>query len=166
VNHRDYFLQAFDKWMEGKDLGGALLDVGARDTCLKQDFEDRGFIWNAVDPFPQSPEIRTGYMEALPYPDKAFDIVVCVHSFEHCERPVDALKEMFRVLSPGGYLYIATPMVCKHQILEADTDHVFVLLPMQFARLLLYTGFSEITSNIWPGDIEQNHTVCSVGRRP
>lgn len=47
-------------------------------------------------------EFRVGNAEALPYPDGCFDKVLCSSSLEHFENDVGPLKEMRRVLKPGG----------------------------------------------------------------
>ncbi len=47
--------------------------------------------------------------EELPLPDSSVDRILMVHSLEHCEDPRETLKEMWRVLSPGGRLVIVVP---------------------------------------------------------
>ena len=49
--------------------------------------------------------------EKLPFDDNAFDIVVCNASFHHYIHPDAVLKEMRRVLRPGGKLIIGDPYV-------------------------------------------------------
>jgi SAM-dependent methyltransferase len=41
--------------------------------------------------------------------DESVDFVVANHFLEHCEDPIAALLSMFRVLRPGGVLYLAVP---------------------------------------------------------
>jgi ubiquinone/menaquinone biosynthesis C-methylase UbiE len=45
-------------------------------------------------------------MEDLTYPDEFFDIVHCVNALDHCVDPCRAVKEMYRVCKPGGWIYL------------------------------------------------------------
>jgi SAM-dependent methyltransferase len=47
-----------------------------------------------------------GQAEELPLPDSAADAVVCLCAIEHIPRPEDALREVVRILKPGGMLCI------------------------------------------------------------
>jgi len=42
----------------------------------------------------------------LRFKDDTFDAVVCKDTFHHFKNPVKVLKEMFRVLKKGGYVYL------------------------------------------------------------
>jgi len=47
--------------------------------------------------------------EAMPLPDDAFDVVLCQMGLQFIEEKVVALKEMRRVLAPGGRLILNVP---------------------------------------------------------
>ena len=49
--------------------------------------------------------------EPLPYPDASFELVTCTEVIEHLEHYRAALREMARVLRPGGVLVVSTPNV-------------------------------------------------------
>lgn len=59
-----------------------------------------------------SPDLFT-FMEGdatkIPLPDNAFDVVTCQTVLMHLERPIDALREMLRVLRPGRLLVCVEP---------------------------------------------------------
>ncbi|MEM3434418.1 MAG: GNAT family N-acetyltransferase, partial [Candidatus Methanomethyliaceae archaeon] len=43
-------------------------------------------------------------------PDSSADTVLCTAVLEHLERPQDALREMHRILKPGGYVILSAPL--------------------------------------------------------
>lgn len=45
---------------------------------------------------------------ALPYPDKSFDVVLLLHVLYHVNDPSAALHEAYRVLHPGGRVFVST----------------------------------------------------------
>jgi len=47
------------------------------------------------------------YGEALPFDSGSFDLVVSDNVIDHAQRPQEILKEIARVLRPGGTLYLA-----------------------------------------------------------
>lgn len=53
-------------------------------------------------------EFRVGVAEQLPYSDNFFDAVVSFHAIEHVQDVDRVVQEMFRVLKPGGRVYIET----------------------------------------------------------
>lgn len=167
MNHREYVGVHFDKWFNSFDWDGkSVLELGdGNRTFFKNKFLSARMKYHAEDPFIVGRE-QDDKMESLSWSNESFDLIFMCHAFEHCERPVDALKEAFRVLKPGGMVYIATPYPCYHHILGADLDHIMVLGSMQMERLLLYTGFAPFVSESKEAPIEQDYNIISVGRKP
>jgi len=53
--------------------------------------------------------IVEGDIEAMPFADGSFRTVVCTEVLEHLPSPEDALREIHRVLQPGGVLIGSVP---------------------------------------------------------
>ena len=54
-------------------------------------------------------EIFVGEVEAARYPDAWFDAIVMHHVIEHIPEPGGTIREVHRVLKPGGVLLLGTP---------------------------------------------------------
>lgn len=50
-----------------------------------------------------------GHACALPFHDHSLDYVIASHVLEHVANPVAALAECYRVVQPGGILYLVVP---------------------------------------------------------
>ncbi len=48
----------------------------------------------------------------LPYEDESFDVVTCVVSIDYLINPIQVLKEVHRVLKPGGKVIISQSNRC------------------------------------------------------
>jgi SAM-dependent methyltransferase len=93
-----------------------VLDVGCGRGLLLRAFRDLdfdavgtelpGFAFPAAEP---GLEFVHAPAEALPFPEGAFDLVSIWHVLEHTRDPATALREVSRVLRPGGVLVLAVP---------------------------------------------------------
>ena len=104
----------FDRLVDwrGKDV----LDLGCAGGFLAEALDDRGARVTGIDPAREAIEaarrhaeqggraIRydVGTGEALPYADATFDAVACVDVLEHVSDLGQVLREVARVLRPGG----------------------------------------------------------------
>ena len=101
-----------DGW-EGIDL----LDVGVGDgytiRLLKPEGRvtgidiDRESVTSAKE---RGIDAHEGSVYRIPFLDRSFGLVTCMEVLEHLEQPKDALKEIVRVLRPGGYVVVTTPI--------------------------------------------------------
>jgi SAM-dependent methyltransferase len=57
-----------------------------------------------------------GNSESIPYPDNYFDAVFCTNVLDHTINPEKSLKEMHRILKPGGKLYLHVHIREKEQL--------------------------------------------------
>ena len=52
----------------------------------------------------------------LPLPAASFDYAICTDVLEHVTSPTNVVKEISRILKPGGKLIVTVPMICgEHQ---------------------------------------------------
>ena len=96
---------------------GLTLEVGAEDSACKEWFPHRV----AINITPNSHIDVQADAYQLPFHDDAFDVVVCTEVLEHTHSPALALREVRRVLKPGGKLLLSTPFAFP--IHYAPTDY-------------------------------------------
>lgn len=148
VTHREYVFSWFETWHKNQPplpTSTALrfaLELGPGKNSARELLQQRGYTYHSVDVDPQDNKTVKASMDSLPFESNKYELVFSCHSFEHCERPIDALRECLRVLKPGGRLFMATPNSNTHHILQADFDHVFCLTTEQLLKLITYVGFS------------------------
>ena len=53
-------------------------------------------------------------------PDQSYDVIICNHVLEHVDDFRQALKEMLRILRPGGSFICSFPMDPKVELLDED----------------------------------------------
>lgn len=116
--HLDRFLA---RYLPVAGNGAKLLDVGCGTGHHLADLQARGYdaagvdgssdmLAHARDRNPGA-DIRQADVEALPFPDASFDFVLCVEVLRYLPDPRACVREMARVLRPGGVaLVTASPL--------------------------------------------------------
>ncbi|HEY8280336.1 MAG TPA: class I SAM-dependent methyltransferase [Bdellovibrionota bacterium] len=96
---------------------------------------------------------------ALAYPGSNFDVVSALEVIEHLENPRHLVRELHRILKPGGTLLLSTPnnesltsllSLCLRGYYSAFADscypaHITPVLAVDGQRMLREAGFREIT---------------------
>lgn len=132
----------------GLGRGARVLDVGCGDAALTGLIASKlGARVTGIDTVPLSIELArsefakrrlTGEFTLIdgysyPFADAAFDAVVSSDVIEHVMEPSALLKEMWRVLAPGGSAVLTTPVRYTEEPL--DRMHVQEWFPGDFTRL-------------------------------
>ena len=111
-----------EKTLQKIPAGATILDAGAGESQFKkfcghlnyvaQDFaqyEGKGDIGLQTGTWDNSKLDIISDITSIPRPDASFDAIMCTEVLEHVPDAVCALKELDRLLRPGGYLLITAP---------------------------------------------------------
>jgi len=124
--------------------GSRLLDVGAGDSPYRELF--RHVRYETADwemSFHVADEVlqHVGPAHAIPVGDGEFDAVLCTQVLEHVPNPAEVIQELFRVLAPGGRLYMTLPFVWELHEIPWD---FYRYTSSSLHRMLDTAGFGEI----------------------
>lgn len=138
--------------------GGRLLEVGCACGFLLQAARARGFAVQGVEMSAWASawarehyglDVRTGTLEAAAFAADTFDVVVLADVIEHLYDPAATVREIRRVLAPGGRLLLLTPDIGSLTARLAGRrwwglldDHYFYFSRATLRRLLEREGFA------------------------
>ncbi len=85
-----------------------------------------------------------GYADELPFPAESFDLVACLETLEFTPHPEGTLRELVRVLRPGGWLVVTNRIGREARLILGRTWR-----PEVFPCVLARVGLSEIEVLPW-----------------
>jgi SAM-dependent methyltransferase len=96
------------QWLGSQDVRGLrVLDVGCGDRPYEQLLTGAAEIVGFDVPRNPHADLH-GSIDALPVPDASFDVVLCLQVLEHVPDPAAAVRELRRVVRPGGRVLLST----------------------------------------------------------
>jgi SAM-dependent methyltransferase len=95
--------------LHGVEIGASTQNSFRLKRSINVDFSDeQGGLWQHKGCQPATVNI-VALGDDLPFKDGTLDYVLSSHVMEHFFDPVKALREWYRVIKPGGYIYIIAP---------------------------------------------------------
>jgi len=94
------------------------IGIGFLISSLRNDGHKVFFIDNYLQP---SNFLETDYLQEneidyvsditnIPVADESFDVIICTEVLEHVPEPIEALREMSRILKRGGSIFVTAPL--------------------------------------------------------
>lgn len=144
------------------DKASRLLEFGAGTGTLVRMLRSAGFSRvTAADILPKPADLdgvewlQRDLNDPLPVNDAAYDAVISTEVIEHLENPRAVMRELGRVLRPGGCLLLTTPnqesvrsllalLVRGHYVDFLDSSypaHISAVLRMDLTRMCQESGF-------------------------
>jgi SAM-dependent methyltransferase len=143
-----------------------VLDIGCATGALLEKLRDRLWLCTGVEISPAAEyarvkrglDVRSAGLEENRFPGASFDLVLASHLIEHLNDPAAFVREVARVLAPGGYFLVTTPNIAGFQARlfrsrwrSAIFDHLYLFSAKTLAALLRQSGFVIERIRTWGG---------------
>ena len=92
-----------------------------------------------------------------------YDVLFARHSLEHSPYPLLTLLEFYRILKPGGIVYVEMPSPQCTRLLEEYDNHYAIMGPRQWQALMKRAGFVNIDIGELRFNITNNETGEDIG---
>jgi SAM-dependent methyltransferase len=144
-----------------------ILDVGCATGALLETLRDQGWDTAGVEISPQEAEyarkkrrldVRTLPLEENGFPSAGFTAVLASHLIEHLNDPASFVREVHRILVPGGRFFVTTPNIdgfqarlFRNRWRSAIFDHLYLFSIKTLSALLRGAGFRVERIVTWGG---------------
>jgi SAM-dependent methyltransferase len=154
-----------------------LLDIAPNHSLRKFLLSTRRFQYRSADLLMPDVDDKVDLQDMYIYPTESFDCFICSHVLEHVSDDQKALRELHRVLKPGGWGITMAPIVLSLQQTREDPsitdeslrvrlfgqrDHVRLYAKGDFVRRLESAGFKvrQLTVNDFGREVFQRRGIA------
>lgn len=89
---------------------------------------------------------------AIPFLESSFDVILCSHVLEHVADDGKAMRELFRVLKPGGWAVLLVPVDSRR---EETFEDPTVVAPTERERLFGQADHVRLYGRDFPSRLEK-----------
>ncbi len=152
--------------LEKVDFHGYLLDIGGGKRAHYKPIIDRSESVTGYDSInldnKMEPTYITDFSKPFELPQRTYDMVISLNTFEHLRRPEDILRRLPTVLVPGGRLLIVVPFLIR--VHASPYDYVR-LTASWWTETLAECGFDNIVIEplVWDPISSAAAIVSEVG---
>jgi len=108
-----------------------------------------------------------GDAERLPFEDDSFDVVWSSGSIEYWPNPVAALRDMRRVVKPGGQVLVVGPNNPKSTVMQKVADAIMLFYDAEEAdRMFREAGYTDIHHYEMGPTYDPDIALTTIARDP
>ena len=137
---REHSYRWFEHRLANLPADAAVLDIGCGPGHFRDLLSGQKVIGLDIQTYPAANMIAD-LARPLPLVDGSVDAVLASHLLEHIYQPRNLMDEVFRVLKPGGCLFMVTPFLIK---LHQEPHDYLRYTEHWYRRALAEAGFSPV----------------------
>ncbi|GHU64500.1 hypothetical protein FACS189447_01440 [Spirochaetia bacterium] len=146
---------------------GRILDIGCATGTLLAELKKRGWDTAGIEICEEEAgyarkerflDVRSLPLEENHFTERSFDVILASHLIEHLNDPGALVKEVRRILKPGGRFIVTTPNISgfqakmfRGQWRSAIFDHLYLFSVKTLSELLKRNGFNIEKIKTWGG---------------
>ncbi len=159
---------------------GHLLEVGSSLGYLMDVFRKDGWDVTGVEPFYQACrhareelglDVKNAILETAGFADESFDVVLLNHVIEHIDDPLRTLREVHRILRPGGHFVIETPrydtlmfkLLGRRERSLGCIGHIYFFTTQSLKNLYEAAGFKTVRLDYVGRSLTAERLLYNVG---
>jgi SAM-dependent methyltransferase len=137
----------FEKWIDALPSSNLrVLDIGGRIQPYRPLLESRLKRYFAIDVLPTPFVDVVARGQELPFPDNTFDVALATGIFEYFPEPRVAADQIYRVLKPGGSLFVSVAAIVPRAVDDEHWHYLPAGLRYTFASFSKVEIVPEVTS--------------------
>ncbi len=158
--------------------GGKLLDIGCGEGFFLYNASKVGFLPTGIEISKTKSSYGNKYfglniirksLTEINFPNYSFDAVTLWQVLEHLPYPLETLKEISRILKPGGVIIVSTPnisgipaRILKKRWWNIRRPHINQFTPKTLRNMLKNAGFIAVSSASYKESISLMSLIVSL----